>query len=60
MALAEMRKPRGQVDIAHIDVNDAWQMRFWTKELGATEQQIQEAVLAVGVDAQAVRQYFKQ
>ena len=40
---------RGPQDRARINVNEAHELRYWTKELGVTEAQLKEAVNAVGV-----------
>lgn len=40
-------KNRGPQDRARINVNEAHELRYWTKELGVTEAQLREAVKAV-------------
>lgn len=49
---------RGPQDRARINVNEAHELRYWTKELGVTEAQLKEAVNAVGVSAAAVRKHL--
>ncbi|CAB3671632.1 MULTISPECIES: DUF3606 domain-containing protein [Achromobacter] len=51
-------KNRGPQDRARINVNEAHELRYWTKELGVTEAQLREAVKAVGVSAAAVREHL--
>lgn len=49
---------RGPQDRARINVNEAHELRYWTKELGVTEAQLKDAVNAVGVSAAAVRKHL--
>ncbi|MNQ00301.1 hypothetical protein D3C85_129480 [compost metagenome] len=46
---------RGPQDRSRINVNEPHELRYWTKELGVTEDQLRDAVNAVGVSATAVR-----
>ncbi|KRC70057.1 hypothetical protein ASE30_16215 [Achromobacter sp. Root83] len=46
---------RGPQDRSRINVNEPHELRYWTKELGVTEDQLRDAVKAVGVSATAVR-----
>ena len=50
---------RGSQDRARINVNEDHELRYWTKELGVSEQQLKEAVKAVGVSAKAVKEHLK-
>lgn len=49
-------KNRGPADRAGIKVNEPHELRYWTKALGCTEQQLRDAVKAVGVSVEKVRQ----
>ena len=31
-----------------VDVNEAWALRYWTRELGVTEQELRDSVEVVG------------
>lgn len=46
---------RGPQDRSRINVNESHELRYWTKELGVTEEQLRGAVQAVGVSVTAVR-----
>lgn len=46
---------RGPQDRARVNVNEPWEVRWWCKEFGCTEQQLRDAVSKVGVSAEAVR-----
>ena len=41
-----------------ISLEQAHELRDWTKSLGCTEQQLRDAVKAVGHSAEAVRAYL--
>lgn len=46
---------RGSADRARINVHEAHEVRYWTKELGVTEQELKAAVAKAGVMVDAVR-----
>lgn len=46
------------VDRRFIALGQDYEVRDWTKTLGCTEQQLRDAVKAVGNSASAVRQYL--
>jgi hypothetical protein len=50
---------RGPQDRARINVNENHELRYWTKELGVSEERLKEAVKAVGVAVEAVREHLK-
>jgi len=50
---------RGHQDRARINVNEDHELRYWTKELGVSEQQLKEAVKAVGVAVEAVKEHLR-
>jgi hypothetical protein len=41
-----------------INMNESWDVRYWAKELGVTEEKLMEAIDAVGVQVDAVRKYL--
>jgi hypothetical protein len=49
---------RGPADRSRINVNESWEVRWWTQELGVTEDQLRDAVRQVGVSAAAVRRHL--
>ncbi|CAB3894237.1 DUF3606 domain-containing protein [Achromobacter mucicolens] len=51
-------KNRGVQDRSRINVNEAHELRYWTKELNVSEDQLREAVQTVGVSAAAVRSHL--
>ena len=46
---------RGPRDRSRINVHEPYEMYYWTRELGVTEEQLQAAVRAVGASVEAVR-----
>ncbi|KRC69342.1 hypothetical protein ASE30_18580 [Achromobacter sp. Root83] len=52
-------KNRGAQDRSRINVNEAHELRYWTNELGVSDEQLRKAVQAVGVSATAVREHLK-
>lgn len=49
---------RGPQDAARVNVHEDWEVRYWCKAFGCTEEQLRAAVKAVGVSAAAVRKHF--
>jgi Protein of unknown function (DUF3606) len=48
-------KQRGAQDRARISMTEEHEVRYWTKELGVTKEQLAAAVKKVGNSAEAVR-----
>ena len=46
---------RGPQDRTRINVNEDWEVRYWSKELGVSENRLRELVKQHGVSADAVR-----
>ena len=53
--MADNLKDRGPQDRARINVNEDWELRYWTKELGVNEDRLRKAVEKVGTSTDAVR-----
>jgi hypothetical protein len=45
-------------DRRHINVDEPYDVRYWTKALDVSEARLREAVIAVGTSADAVRRYL--
>ncbi len=45
-------------DYWRINVDQAWEMRFWTRDLNCTERALRDAVAQVGNTAASVRMYL--
>ncbi|WP_448681145.1 DUF3606 domain-containing protein [Pseudomonas nicosulfuronedens] len=49
---------RGPADASRINLNEDYERRYWAEAFGVSEQGLREAVQAVGVSAEAVRQFL--
>jgi hypothetical protein len=47
---------RGPQDRARINIHEPYEVRYWTKALGVTPEQLRQLVQQHGVSADAVRQ----
>ena len=56
--MADDLKDRGAQDRARISINEEHEVRYWTEALNVSEAQLRAAVSAVGVGAEAVRQFL--
>ena len=48
---------RGNPDRSRIDINDPDEVRNWTKSLGVSREEVEQAVAAAGSQADKVREY---
>jgi len=44
-------------DMANVDINEEWELRWWARELGLSEDQLKAAVREVGTATTQLRQY---
>lgn len=51
-----IRQPQ---DKDRINVNEPWEVRYWTQKLGVSEAQLKQAVNAVGPMAAKVKLFLK-
>ena len=51
---------RGPQDRSRINTEQDYEVRYWTQELGVSEQQLREAVQRVGSSADKVREHQRQ
>ncbi len=56
--MADDLKNRGPQDRSRINLNESWEVAYWTKELGCTETELRAAVKAVGVMVSDVRAHL--
>ena len=56
--MADNKQDRGQQDRSRIDVNEDYELRYWTKELGVSPDELKSAVQKVGPSAKAVREHL--
>ncbi|SDE35226.1 Protein of unknown function [Mucilaginibacter pineti] len=48
----------GSPDSKFINVNEDYEVAYWTKELGISKEKLQEAVKAAGTSVSAVKEYL--
>ncbi len=53
--MADNLKDRGPQDRSRINVNESWELQYWTEELGVSEDQLRDAVKNAGTSVEAVR-----
>ncbi|WP_185287880.1 DUF3606 domain-containing protein [Chryseobacterium lactis] len=49
------KKPK---DATRVNVNEDWELNYWSKKFGVTKEQLKNAVKAVGDSAEAVQRYL--
>jgi hypothetical protein len=57
--MADDLNQRGPRDRSRINTSEEWECRYWSQELGVTEQQLKQAVASVGNMASAVRKHLQ-
>ena len=58
--MSDDRKQRGQPDRSRIDLGQPHEVRYWTRELGVTEEQLRRAMDALGsTSATRVREFLR-
>ncbi len=53
--MADDKRLRAPRDAARINMNEDYEVQYWTKELGVSKERLQELVRDHGVSADAVR-----
>ncbi|WP_343631163.1 DUF3606 domain-containing protein [Fluviicola sp.] len=56
--MADNLNDRGNPDRNFINLNEEWEVAYWTKELGVSENDIAEAIQVVGNSAEKVRAHL--
>ncbi|WP_447730460.1 DUF3606 domain-containing protein [Pseudoxanthomonas suwonensis] len=56
--MSDDTKQVGSPDRDRINLSEDYEVRYWTEALGVSEQQLREAVAAVGSTADAVRRHL--
>lgn len=56
--MSDDKKKTGTADRDRINVNEDYEVQYWTKALGITAAQLKEAVKAVGPTTAAVRNHL--
>jgi hypothetical protein len=53
--MADDKTQRAPQDAARINVNEGYELQYWTRELGVSKARLQELVKEHGVSAESVR-----
>jgi hypothetical protein len=56
--MSDNRTKKSQQDRNRIDVHEDYELRYWTKELGVTPDELKSAVQKVGPNTKAVREHL--
>ncbi|MFK9098236.1 DUF3606 domain-containing protein [Pseudomonas guariconensis] len=56
--MADDLSNRGPQDRSRINIEESWEVRYWSQKFGVTKQQLKDAVRAVGQSAEAVQKQF--
>ena len=57
--MADDRGKRGPEDRRRINLNEVYELRYWTKTLAITEEQLRDAVRYAGCSAAAVKAHLE-
>jgi hypothetical protein len=49
---------RGPQDRSRINLSEEWEVKYWTRELGLTREELERAVKTAGNQVTAVRQHL--
>ncbi|RQO40169.1 DUF3606 domain-containing protein [Chryseobacterium sp. KBW03] len=53
----DLSKRRPQ-DASKVNVNETWELEYWSKKFGVTKEKLKEAVKAVGTSSVTVQKYL--
>jgi hypothetical protein len=53
--MADNKQNRGQQDRSRINVNEDYELRYWTEKFGVSAEELREAVKKHGTSPEAVR-----
>lgn len=56
--MADNLNDRGPQDRSRVNVNEEWELQYWSKKFGVSAQQLRDAVKAVGTSAEAVGKHL--
>jgi len=57
-AMAEDLSKKGPADKAKVNVNEPWELKYWTKTLNVAEEKLKAAEKAVGTRLEDIRKYL--
>ena len=59
MDMADDKAKRGQPDRSRINMSEDYEVRYWTKHLGVSRDELEKAINKVGNSAAAVRKELR-
>ena len=57
--MADDKNLRGPADRARINVNEDYELRYWSEKFGCSPEQLRAAVQAAGTSAEAVGEHLR-
>ncbi len=51
-------KETGTQDIGKVNLNEIWEITYWTKKFKRSEEELRNAIQVVGNSAAAIEKYF--
>ena len=56
--MADNLNERGPQDRSRVNVNEPWELQYWSRKFGVSEEQVKDAVKAAGTSADAVGKHL--
>jgi len=56
--MADNLNDRGPQDRSRINVNEPWELQYWTRHFGVSEEQLRTAVNTAGTSVEAVGKHL--
>lgn len=56
--MADNLNQRGPQDRSRVNVNEPWELQYWSRKFGVSEEQLKDAVKAAGTSADAVGKHL--
>lgn len=57
--MSDDKSKRGNPDRSRISLNEEYEVRHWSEQLGVSREELEEAVKSVGNSAEKVREHLK-
>jgi hypothetical protein len=57
--MSDNRQERGPLDRSRVNVNEDYEVRYWSKTFGVSEEKLKKAVKQVGPIAEKVEAFLK-
>jgi len=57
--MADDKTKKGPADSSKVNVNEDYEVAYWTETFSCTKQELEKAVAKVGVSSKAVKEYLR-